>query len=70
MTPEREQLHRVCRWNRDLAAENAALHEALRRWQQECRELRSTLANRDAQLDACDEMLGVAMAAALKVQRR
>jgi hypothetical protein len=67
---EREQLRRVCRWNRDLAAENAALREALRRWEQECRELRDALASREAQLDACDEMLGVAMDAALEAQRR
>jgi hypothetical protein len=70
MTPEREQLRRVCRWNRDLAAENAALREALQRWEQECRELRNALTSREAQLEACDEMLGAAMDAALEAQRR
>jgi hypothetical protein len=70
MTPEREQLHRVCRWNRDLAAENAALREALRRWEQECRELREANANLRIERDTADVLLGESIDAALEAQRR
>jgi hypothetical protein len=65
-----DQLRRVCRWNRDLAAENVALREALRRKKQECRELSDANANLRVELSVTDQLMGAAMDAALEVQRR
>jgi hypothetical protein len=58
---DREQIRRVCQWNRTLACENARLREALCRKEQECRRLSDANADLGAELDACDGLLGTAM---------
>lgn len=69
MTEEREQIRRVCRWNRELARENARLREKLGRRRQECRELSDANANLRVERDANDALLGAAMDEALKARR-
>lgn len=58
---ERQQLRRVCGWNRQLAGENSRLHEELCRGEQECDELRVANANLRVERDAADVLLGEAM---------
>jgi hypothetical protein len=58
---EREQLRRVCRWNRNLDRENGRLRDELRRTAQECQELVDANANLRVELSACDTVLGAAM---------
>lgn len=58
---ERDQLRRVCQWNRTLAGENARLRDELRCEHHECRELSDANANLRVELVACDGLLGAAM---------
>ena len=58
---EIEQLLCVCRWNRDLARENARPRGELRRKGRECLELSRANANLRVQRDAADVLLGSAM---------
>lgn len=58
---EFEQLRRVCRWNRDLASENARLRLGLCRKDQVCRELERANADLRVERDAADALLGSAM---------
>jgi hypothetical protein len=58
---DREQIRRVCQWNRTLAGENARLRDELGREHHECRELSDANANLWVELDACDGLLGAAM---------
>jgi hypothetical protein len=67
---ERDQLRRVCEWNRTLAHENARLRDELRREHHECRELGNANANLRVELDACDGLLGAAMDRLLDVSER
>lgn len=62
---DRDQIRRVCSWNRSLARENLQLRAALRYQEQECRKLKAVGAARAAELAACDRMLGAAMDRAL-----
>jgi hypothetical protein len=65
---EREQMQNVCQWNRELARESRRLREALGRSEHAGDELRCANANLQAQLEAADVMLGVAMDEALGVR--
>lgn len=58
---DREQIRRVCGWNRTLAHENARLRDELGRTKRTCLELRRANADLRVQLAASDRMLGVAM---------
>jgi hypothetical protein len=65
---ERVQLHRVCRWNQDLARENARLRKELHRKELEFRELSDANVNLLVERDAINTALGSAMDAALEAR--
>lgn len=58
---EFEQLRHVCRWNRDLASENARLRRELWCKDQACRKLEHANADLQVERDATDALLGSAM---------
>jgi hypothetical protein len=63
---EREQLQRVCGWNRRLASDNAHLREQVRRAKEECRELRLANAAVRVELATAQMLLAEAIDAALE----
>jgi len=58
---EREQLQRVCEWNRQLVRKNTRLRETLGRIEQERDELRDANSNLRVEREAADVLLGAAM---------
>lgn len=67
---EREQLHRVCQWNRELVRENTRLREELGRVEQGRDELSGANANLRIELSAADVLLGAAMDGLLEGSQR
>lgn len=67
---EREQLQRVCEWNRQLVRENTRLREELGRVEQERDELSDANVNLRVEREAADALLGAAMDGVLEVDGR
>ena len=67
---EREQLQRVCEWNRQLVRKNTRLRETLGRIEQERYELRDANANLRVEREAADVFLGAAMDRLLEGSQR
>jgi hypothetical protein len=66
---EREQLRRVCEWNRRLSREVATLQLEKRSLEIEVQELEAANADVLTERDAINTALGAAMDAALEVKR-
>lgn len=67
---EREQLQRVCEWNRQLVRENTRLREELGRVEQERDELGDANGNLRVEREAADVFLGAAMDGLLEGSQR
>jgi hypothetical protein len=64
VTDEHAQVREVCRWNRQLAEQNAALCRDLRIALRRVEELESVSAALHVEAEVADALLGVAMDAA------
>ncbi len=62
----REQLRRVCQWNRQLARERAVLRIELERARQEAEQLEAVNAQLRVERDTADLLLAEAMDAAVE----
>jgi hypothetical protein len=66
---EREQMQRVCQWNRELVGENSRLHEEMVHLRKGWDELHDANENLRVERDAADVLLGAAMDEVLRARK-
>lgn len=66
---ERDQLQRICRWNRQLSRENRRLREQLRQACEQVTELEAVNSELRVEAEATDVLLGAAMDGAIESRR-
>jgi hypothetical protein len=66
---ERDQLQRICRWNRQLSQENRRLQQELRQACEQVTELEAVNCELRVEAEATDVLLGAAMDGAIESRR-